>query len=195
MAQAQVTISVDSEGVLHRLEQYPDRVTRATIRAINRAIASARTVMVREIARDTGLRSKDVRDALSLREATVNHLSGSLGATLKKIPLIKFNARGPEPSRGKGRGVRARLVGGAGHYPHAFIVTMPTGHRGVFARKTPPSRLPIRELFGPSLGRVFEKYRAPAEARAREVFGKNLDHELEFAASQVVESADAGGSD
>ena len=77
----------------------------AMVRALNRSISSGRTVMVREIARDTGLKSKDVRDAMRLQEATLNRPEASLGAGLKRIPLVDFQARGPEPSRGRGRGV------------------------------------------------------------------------------------------
>src|SRR6185295_6722251 len=135
MADGMFTIDVQgSAGVARMLNAYPDRVTRATVRALNRGIASARTLMVREIARDTGLKSADVRNALPMREATANNLTATLAASLKRIPLIKFNARGPEPSRGKGRGVTYRLTGSRGRHPNAFIATMGSGHRGVFAR-------------------------------------------------------------
>src|SRR5690606_19764224 len=44
------------------LRDAPERVTKATKRALNRAIAAARTVMARAIARDTGIKVGDVRD-------------------------------------------------------------------------------------------------------------------------------------
>lgn len=183
------------------LRDYPARITKAMVRAMNRGIGSARTLMVREIARDTGLRSTDVRNALSMREATNARPEARLATSLKRIPLIKFNARGPEPSRGRGRGVTYRLSGGRGRHPNAFIATMPTHNkRGVFVRdgegkrKSPRAwskNLPIRELFGPSLGHVFAKYRSAAGARAKEQFDKNFAHELDFAASQ----GSVGGAD
>lgn len=184
-------ISITVEGdqaIVADFTDAPRRVTIASVRALNRAIASGRTVMVREIARDTGLRSMDVRNALPLREATFNNPSAQFGAKLKRIPLIEFNARGPEPSRGRGRGVSYRLAGGRGRHPNAFIATMATRHRGVFVR-IGKARLSIRELFGPSLGRVFRKYRPLGLARVREAFEQNFKHELEF-----VRSEGAGGS-
>jgi hypothetical protein len=168
-----------SDAIAIDLRDYPAKVTRATVRALNRAIASGRTVMVREIARDTGLRSKDVRDAMVMREASAARPEARLAARLKRIPLIDFRARGPEPSRGRGKGVTYRLSGGRGRIESAFIATMKSGHRGVFRRKG-KERLGIIELYGPSLGQVFRKYRAQGMARAQEMFEKNFDHELGF---------------
>jgi len=166
------------------LKDYPGRATRATVRAMNRAITSGRTLMVQRIAADTGLRSGDIKKAMSLRNATAQRLEARLGVGLKRIPLIDFNARGPEPSRGKGRGVSYRLRGGGGRVANAFIATMKSGHRGVFARAG-KARLPIRELFGPSLGHVFAKYRPEGIERAREAFVTNFKHEMGFEAGNV----------
>jgi hypothetical protein len=171
----------------------PEKWTRASVRAMNRAMASARTVMVRAVANDTGLKQKDVRDAIPLTEATYTRFEARIAASLKRIPLIKFNARGPEPSRGRGRGVSYRLKGSRGRLPHGFIATMPSGHRGVFERtpgkfmRTKPKRQAIHEKFGPSLGRVFKTHRPAGIARLQEAFMKNFDHELGF-----QQSRDAG---
>jgi hypothetical protein len=172
-----------AEAIEAELKEYPQRVRRALVRALNRAIASGRTVMVREIARDTGLTSKVVRDALPVQEASVNRPEARLAASLKRIPLINFGARGPEPSRGRGRGVTYRLRGGRNRVERAFIARMQSQHRGVFVR-VGKARLPIRELFGPSLGHVFAKFRPAALARIREAFDKNFAHELGFQKSR-----------
>lgn len=179
-----------ADEIIVDFKDRPQAVSKALVRALNRSIASGRTVVVRELARDTGLLSKDVRDALSMTEASLNKPEASLGATLKKIPLIKFKARGPEPSRGKGTGVRYRMGGSRGHLPSAFIATMKSGHRGVFERtpgkfmKNPTGkawkRQAIHEKFGPSLGHVFKKYRQAGIDRVFEAFQKNFDHELSF---------------
>lgn len=177
----------------------PQSVTKALVRSLNRSIASGRTVMVRAIAQDTGLRSRDVREALRLQEATFDRPEASLAASLKRIPLIDFRARGPEPSRGKGRGVTYRIGGASRRLENAFIATMRSGHRGVFMRKhglrpgeSGPSfqnrkspgawsfNLPIEEKHGPSLGRVFGKHRPAGLGRVREQFLKNFGHELRF---------------
>lgn len=167
---------------------FPGRTTRAMVRALNRALVSGRTVMVRAMAGDVGLRQTAVRTALRQRDATFQRPSAELGASLKRIPLIQFNARGPEPSRGRGR-VTYKLGASRGHVPGAFIATMGSGHRGVFTRRT-RQRLPIQELFGPSLGRVFAKYRPQVLEAMHASFLKNFDHELRF--QQAQGGGDAG---
>jgi hypothetical protein len=149
--------------------------------------------MAKMIAGDTGLKSGDVKKAMTLREATPSVHQASLEASVKRIPLIAFGARGPEPSRGKGRGVSYRAQGGSGRsvIPSGFIATMGTGHRGVFVRAgksrsrkglpSPSPGLPIQEKFGPSIGLVFDKFYEQGQARAVESFQENLEHELAWA--------------
>lgn len=175
------------DQIVVSLDNMPRSIARASVRAMNRGMASGRTVMVRAIASDVGLKQKDVRDALVYREASLAKPEASLAASLKRIPLVDFDARGPEPSRGRGRGVSYRLQGGRSRVETAFLARTSSGHRGVFIRagKTRKSvgawsnNLPIRELYGPSLGHVFNKYRGDAQERAIEMFQKNFGHELE----------------
>ncbi|HXG88770.1 MAG TPA: phage tail protein [Vicinamibacterales bacterium] len=175
MIDTQITLT----DVLAEFQSYPRNITRAVVRAANRAIKSARTHMVREIAADLGLKSGDVRDAMKMREATFFNPEARLATNLARIPLIKFGARGPEPSRGRGRGVTYKLGGSRNRVEHGFIATM-GGHRGVFAR-VGKQRLPVSELHGPSLGRVFAKFRPGGIEKAQEAFAKNFDHELAYA--------------
>ncbi len=183
----QITIDGDA-AVEQQFREMPERTQKAMIRSLNRGINSAKTLMVSRLSKDVGLKSKDVRDALPVTQATFSRPVARLATSLKRIPLIKFGARGPEPSRGRGNGVSYRLPSGNGRVSKAFITTMASGHRGVFVRKA-QARLPIRELFGPSLGHVFAKYRAEALARAREMFETNLARELKWRDGQGVTSA------
>lgn len=180
-------ITVTSGKAEAEIGKMPERTTKAMARSLNRGINSARSVMVFRISKDTGLRSKDVRDALPVTLATPNRLIVRLATSLKRIPLIRFGARGPEPSRGKGKGVTYRIgTQGRGRLASAFIARMGSGHRGVFMR-TGTARLPIRELKGPSLGRVFARYRNEAAGIAQEMFDRNFARELKWYASQSSE--------
>lgn len=163
---------------------YPNRVQRGIVRSLNRAIKSGQTVMVRAIAQDTGLKSGDVRNAMRLKLASVASPEASLGTSLARIPLIDFGAKQTR------RGVTYKLQGGRSRIENAFIATMGSGHVGVFARAS-KARLPIKELFGPSLGHVFGKFRPMGIARVDEVLMTNLDHELDFASKE----ANASGTD
>jgi len=192
------------EDALARLRQ---RVPAAVARALNRAGDSAVTAMVRVISQDTGVKQADLRGttkrnrriwtqpAVPGRERLVVY------ATAARLPLYDFGTTPKEPpSRGKGRGVTARLRGGAKRYPQAFIARMPSGHVGVFQRKSAslsetsrrlaaasagrgkgPARLPIYELHGPSIAHVFEKHVKVGIQRGYEQLTKNLRSELRYA--------------
>lgn len=172
------------------LERAPARLARA----LNRSIGSAKTVAVREIAADTKLKQAVIREQLKIENATPERLVATLSVSGKRIPVYDFNARGPFPSRGRGKGVRANTP--ARTYPRAFIAQMSTGHKGVFERipgKYMRARGPrggrreaIRELFGPSLPHVFAKLSDQALARGQEQLTKNVASEWNFLVRQAA---------
>jgi hypothetical protein len=179
----QVTIT-GLDAVVTNLQGLADRTRPAIVGALNAAISSTRTVMASEIATDIGLDESDVQDQLTVRQASATQLSAAVSAKLKRIPLITFGASGPEPSRGQGAGVSYRLRGGRAQVPSGFIATMRSGHKGVFARVGTSTResvgawsknLPIHELHGPSIGKVFDKHRAAGVAAAEQSFREHFD--------------------
>ncbi len=175
------TIEFNADAALRTLKEFPTRTERAVVRSLNRARTTGRATMARLVAQDMGLKVGVVKEAIKDRPATPTSLEVRLAASLKRIPLIDFGAKGPMPSRGRGRGVTYRIgTGGRGRVETAFLAQMASGHRGVFKRAG-RARLPIQELFGPSLGHVFAKHRAAGIAAMRESFEKNLEHELRFA--------------
>ncbi len=153
----------------------------------------AEVALAREVATDMGLKVGVVKNAIRVETATVNRLTATVIAKGAKIPLIDFSARGPTPSRGRGRGVSSSLP--SGRLPHAFIATMPGGHKGVFMRvpggqRHGPaphrSQLPIRELFGPSIAHVFQKHVLLGEERRQASLTKNVQHEIQFALDKAA---------
>lgn len=156
----------------------------AIARSLNRAAVSARTAMIKPIAEDLRLTQTVVKSYIRTIDATTSRQVARLAASLKRLPLILFNAKASK--RG---GVTARTA--TGRYPNAFIATMRSGHTGVFVRKLPTrSRkgmprsspaLPIRELREPSVGFIFIKYRPLGIAAAEASFAKNFQSEMRFA--------------
>lgn len=155
------------------------------MRALNKSIASGNTMAARLVSQDLGIQVGVVKDFLKVSKASASNLSATLSASAKRIPIIDFKARGPEPSRGRPGGVRASLKSGAGVYPRAFIATMSSGHRGVFERVKGATRLPIRELRGPSIWKAYGKVADEVEARVREQLVKNVASEINYALSQA----------
>jgi len=189
---ATVTVRFNTDEVVNDLSLMGARGHIALRRALRKTAASVGVLMGREVARDTGLRVGTVRDEVKVRMSD-HEAVATISISGARIPLIDFHARGPEPSKGKGRGVTARIQGQQRRYSNAFIATTRSGHRGVFKRQGLSARksagawsknLPIVQLHGPSLPHVFAKYLPLGVQRAEEQLGKNLEHELSFALSQ-----------
>ncbi len=178
------SIVVDTTKAEALLKDYPKRANQAVYRALNRAIASVRTLIIRVVAQDLGLKQKEIRDKLTVTQAKIGRPWASLAASRKRLPLILFGAKGDYPSRGKGKGVTYRMRGSSGRLPHAFMAVMRSGHVGIFERAR-TSRLPIRELHGPSIGQLLEVHKDEALDKGRTAFEVNLLHELKFAAEQA----------
>ncbi len=193
----------DSELVADFKER-PVALSLAMIRAMNRGIGAANTLMASGIARDTGLKNRDVKSAMNVHNATLFAPTARLSSSLHRLPLSKWPFSGPQPSRGRGRGVTVRIKGGAGRYPNAFIVKLRSGHVGIFERAASgttkkskgawSNNLPIVELPGPSIGHVFLKFRDAGIRRAMEVFDSTLTHELERRTPATVTVSESGGN-
>lgn len=179
-----ITVKFDTSQWESALRKLQARAVPAQVRALNRSASTARTGMTRLIAADMKLKAVTVREKIEIQEARPYKLSAVLNASLRRIPIYDFSAKGPYPSRGKGRGVTARTA--TRRYPHAFIAQMRSGHSGVFQRRG-PSRLPIFELLGASIGEVFGKYHEEGVRIANEALAKNLQSEFRFALLEVAQ--------
>jgi hypothetical protein len=174
-----VTVKLDMRQFDAAIARLKDQAPRAVAAAVNRAATAAVTQLARDTARDMKLKVGTVKANIGARgQASPATPSVTLTASAKPIPAIEFGARGPEPSRGRGRGVTAKLPGR--RYPRAFIATMRSGHRGVFQR-TGKARLPIRQLMGPSVWFVASKHAPAAARRAEQVMIERLRHEIQRA--------------
>jgi hypothetical protein len=175
------SVEFKADAALQAMRDQPKRTQTATVRALNRTLTSGKAFLAGLIAKDMGVKTATVKDAIREEKATPEKLQITLRASKKRLTLAQFGAKGPDPSRGKGRGVSYRLgPGGRGRVSDAFVATMPTGHRGIY-RRAGKSRLPIFELYGPSIGHVFDKYREQTIDQMRETFDARLAHELQFA--------------
>lgn len=184
-----ITVAADLTQFHREIRALGDRAPIAASRALNRSIASVNTATVRAVAADTTIAQKFVRKAIEITKATPRVLLARLTVTGRRIPLIAFQARGPQPSRGKGQGVTYNLGRGRRRLASGFIARVAStaqrvqgvGHLGVFVRRG-LARLPIVERFGPSLPHVFLQAAIDRARRrlALELLDKNLRHEVRF---------------
>ena len=174
---AEITISADVSKATTFLDAFPKQTGIALLRALKRGTKSAATHAGRVAAKDMGLKVRDARKRIKVKPPNGQTLTGEVHASLVRIPIIEFSAKGPRPSRGRGRGVSYRIGGGRRTNPNAFIATI--GRReGVFERRT-RSRTPTRELFGPSVGRVVDRHAREITAKGVSEFEKEFDRLLD----------------
>lgn len=140
-------------------------------RAVNKVGVAARTKIIRAVTGEVNLKASDVRQKnVSLSKASYRDPTARIHISGRRVPLKSWGARQI------GRGVSYAITrGGRKTVLHAFGATMKSGHLGIFIRSGQPKvgqrlrrgrgpgrgmtglvrpRLPIRELFGPSVPEV-----------------------------------------
>ncbi len=148
MLAIQVTVDDRSfKEAAHILRAVPRAVPRVFRRAIKSAVDKTATDLKKRVGAQITAKKGEIARGISKKKST---FYGSVGVKTFRLGLLAF----PGTKRTE-HGVSYRLSKTAGRksIEHGFIATMPSGHRGVFARGR-PSRLPIVEARGPSIWRV-----------------------------------------
>ena len=106
------------------------KVPRATARALNKVAAQAKTQAAREIKDRYQIGTRTISKYITVsRRASQTMLVAEVRAEGRPLPILAFKARQTR------KGVSVEVV--RGHrklIAHAFIKTLKSGHRGVFAR-------------------------------------------------------------
>lgn len=181
---------LDVSGGLRALRATSDEAKKAIPRALNR---TATTVMARgaRAVRDAGYNMKiaDIKKAMTYTKATPATLSQvTITARGNPLPLVYFSPTGGGSPHNR-KPIRVRIKSGTVTLNHAFYATTRSGHKGIFSRNVKGSisgRLPIAEMFGPSIRAAIENKEVVAimEAVAREAFAKNIEHEMDYVVSK-----------
>lgn len=159
------------------------RAPRVVVAALNRVATSTRTAAVRAISADLGAKQVMIRDALVVNRANRSNMEAQLVAKGQRIPISELGARETQ------RGVTYRAGGRRALIPGAFIARLFSGAAGV-AKRRGNRRLPIAELFGPSIPLVF--VHPKAQAAVRETILKRIPIEMEAAARFFGDAAGGG---
>ena len=163
-----VTVEVDISALVDLLQLVRNQAPAAISRSLNRAGDAAATVLGRELASQSGLGVRAVRDELDLSHSTPADLEYTITVPGRFMTLKEFAPREVK------RGISARPWGRRRTFPHAFMIQdIPFIREG-------EARLPVRPLFGPSLGVEVGRGNAleAARQRFREVVPQRLVHEL-----------------
>src|SRR5688500_12759806 len=121
MANAVFRASLNDREAIRGLDALGKAGQTGIARALKRSGTSARTEMARSVAKDTGLGVEFAKREIST-SYSVDERSVRISTAGFRIPLIRFQAKGPRPSRGrKGTQVTAIKFGARTGYPGAFI--------------------------------------------------------------------------
>ena len=176
-----------------------DIVNQAMTSALNKLATKASTAASRAIRDKYAIKAKDLRKrgthnrrGLSIIRARRGRDMAIILSTGTALPLINFRVSPKTPekdlSRKHRKGIRYRVVKAKQvRVRKAFVARMRSGHIGVFER-TSNKRLPIRELFGPSIPQMFREQNT-LSALARTITESApgiIAHEIRFRAERAA---------
>ena len=172
------------QAKLKRIERMlrgiPGAMPKVVTRAINKTAGPAKTQIGKEIRTEINTTTKRVNQRLFLQKATYTNWAATISISKRRLPLMSFGAKQIK----KGVSYNILKSGGRKKIDSAFIQTMSSGHVGVFRRKS-DQRLPIVEMFGPSIGQVFDKSVSIAKRVIFQAY-KRLDHNIEHELNYVL---------
>ena len=173
------------------LRSIPKDIPRALARALNKVGKLTHTKILKRIASEYTVTQRELKKRnISLRKAHFKNLTAIIRISGRRIRLLAFKAK--QTKKGvtykiKKTG-RRKLVYGFKESPpeSGKPTTMPGGHRGVFKRKG-RKRLPIIELYGPSVPAIFQNIRAFTAATFQREIGNKLGKEMMVQAGLMLQ--------
>jgi hypothetical protein len=147
-----IHVTFDVKAVQKMQQDIPHKIVPTVLmRSLNKTLQATQSTAIKNMANQSGVKQKILRDFLFLTKAQRQRLTAILSAPHKKrLTLLMIDPHAKQNARG----VVYRLDGQRKQMDHAFIAVMRNGHRGIYARKPGAKRLPIRELQGPSVAHL-----------------------------------------
>lgn len=171
-----ITITPHLEKAQRALAHIKNGVPRALAPAINRALASGKTAVKREIRKQYLIKAKDI--PMTVQRANYGNLGGSIVIKDGMLPLEKFNVRPRGVQKRKNRSLVFAQVkkGGGGTLKSGFMI--PRG--GPYSR-IGPERHPIflMKTIGAAIMASQPAVGPVANQRMGDQLAKRVDHEIQ----------------
>lgn len=154
-------MNIQIQGIEELLKaMHPERITSATISALNRAARSGQAAGVREITQDYDIKRTEANKTFTIYNAGRGNYRAIIKSRGFRIKLSKFKYSVNRANIGRiAKGlssIRSTVRRGQSRYiPHAFQARMASGHVGIYMRQG-EKRLPIKELSGPSVPQLLK---------------------------------------
>ena len=173
-------IRVDIENLREVLRQIPDqqKARKIMMRAINRAIPTARKTASQKVRERYNVNATKVRNSGKVTKATTSTLKGQIKWSEPMTNLKNYKTKIPKRRPGKpltkqmsASIERGKMV----EYKGAF-----TGPNGQIFRRTSRSRLPIKAVLGPSISQLMraQEVTNTAQNKAQQMLIRTLQHEI-----------------
>ncbi|MFW9899907.1 MAG: hypothetical protein ACFFDY_01310 [Candidatus Thorarchaeota archaeon] len=195
---ANVTIQVELKQTQALLDAIYHGGPGVLTRAINNTLNGVKTDVSNEIVADVNLTKtflnkqtgKDAEKTFVFSYASSLKLWGSISTKSANVPLIQYsNQRGNKASFAKKVYVTIQRNRGKTLLAHAFRMTMPSGHVGLFEIEQPPrtsrtGRSVIKQLYGSRIPDVlsnkatFDRVQEKANARLDKQLASQIDYML-----------------
>ncbi|MBR8701156.1 hypothetical protein IX317_001846 [Fusobacterium sp. DD29] len=138
----------DLERAKKILEDIPNGVEKASIRAINRSLTTLKKNLKKEVTRNYGIKSNDVEKSLSTKKPTYTAISGLIRSKAPTISMYKFfksqNKKGVTVLIKKSEG-KHRVKGKDTLHGIPFVAKMANGHYGIFQRNNRVRKVEIKD--------------------------------------------------
>jgi hypothetical protein len=180
-----VSLPVDIDGPdIERQKKFLEslgsrRINRVNRRAISRTQTSARTEISKGVREELALKSRDVKDSISIkRPGRDDKPTGNVRIKAKPIALKRYGAR----TTRKGVTVKVKKSRGRSVVEGGFIVESLGGH--VFIRKG-KARLPISKLWGPSVVKQVEQDPERYQDFIDDTYRRRFNEQFNFELSKI----------
>lgn len=183
-------LEINDRQVKLLAKRFPRKAPRMISRAANKTGTFARKEMVKRLGREVvNVKAGDLkRKNVILKKGSTKNPGATVTITGSRIPLIQFKGTSQTKT---GVGYRIEPGGSREKIREAFITPFAhsaSGHtrEGVFARST-KRRLPIHELFGPSVPHALEEHPQVFKgviAHAQQRFEKEIASQIEYEISK-----------
>lgn len=152
-------IDIDASDLVQTTEELRAlrrKIPKAFSSALNRTIQGVRTEAVKKVRETYDIKAGDVRQTIRLTKSTPATTQADMVSRGSNIPLIKFKTKPSKPPKKQPRVLKASVKRSGGRPIPGAFVTKVGSHIGVLKR-IGRARLPIRELYGPSVPAMLDE--------------------------------------
>lgn len=162
-------------------------IKQGTQRALNRALKTTKTSVVRTLREETGLKTDLITERIRAKSAKGDSNNVILALAVKfDVPVGRFQPKAKKvmSSSGKRRvGATAKIGKGSRELvPGSFLIPGTTAVVKRVGSERTPTKHPKSDVFR----KAAQAAQRPAEAKLKETFEKNVSHEIDFAVQRAL---------